>query len=80
MGDAAPLSGPDFTQGVARNTAGLFFFAGHGVQLEGLNYLIPIGATFATASDVKYRAVSADWILSRMDESRMEVKILILDA
>jgi len=32
----------DFTQGVVRNTAGLFFFAGHGVQLEGLNYLLPM--------------------------------------
>jgi hypothetical protein len=70
----------DFTQGVAQHTAGLVFFAGHGVQIEGLNYLIPVGATFGTASDVKYRAVLADWILSRMDESRMEVKILILDA
>jgi uncharacterized caspase-like protein len=69
-----------FTQGVARHTAGLFFFAGHGVQMEGLNYLIPVGAVFRMASDVKYRAVAADWILARMDESGMEVKILILDA
>ena len=69
-----------FTQGVARPTAGLFFFAGHGVQMEGLNYLIPVGAAFRMASDVKYRAVAADWILARMDESGMEVKILILDA
>jgi hypothetical protein len=70
----------DFTQGVAPHTVGLFFFAGHGVQIEGLNYLIPLGTTFETASDVKYRAVSADWLLARMDESGMEVKILILDA
>ena len=70
----------DFTQGVAGHTAGLFFFAGHGVQMDGLNYLIPIGASFKMASDVRYRAVSADWILARMDESGMGVKILILDA
>jgi Caspase domain len=70
----------DFTQGVAPQTAGLFFFAGHGVQIEGLNYLIPVGATFETTSDVKYRAVLADWISARMDESGMAVKILILDA
>jgi uncharacterized caspase-like protein len=70
----------DFTQSVTGHTAGLFFFAGHGVQIEGLNYLIPVGETFRMESDVKYRAVSADWILARMDESGMEVKILILDA
>jgi uncharacterized caspase-like protein len=70
----------DFTQGVAPHTVGLFFFAGHGVQMEGLNYLIPVGASFKMASDVKYRAVSADWLLARMDESGLGVKILILDA
>jgi uncharacterized caspase-like protein len=74
------LAVEDFTQGVVGHTAGLLFFAGHGVQMEGLNYLIPVGASFKMASDVKYRAVSADWILARMDESGMEVKILILDA
>jgi hypothetical protein len=69
-----------FTQGVPRGSAGLFFFAGHGVQIEGVNYLIPIGTRFQAASDVKYQAVAADWILARMEESGMDVKLLLLDA
>jgi Caspase domain len=69
-----------FTQGVPRGSAGLFFFAGHGVQIEGVNYLIPIGTRFKAASDVKYQAVAADWILARMEESGMDVKLLLLDA
>jgi uncharacterized caspase-like protein len=69
-----------FTQGVPRGSIGLFFFSGHGVQAEGVNYLVPIGARFSAASDVKYRAVAADWVLARMDESGMDVKLLILDA
>jgi caspase domain-containing protein len=69
-----------FTQGVPRGSAGLFFFAGHGVQIEGVNYLIPIGTRFMAASDVKYQAVAADWVLARMDESGMDVKLLLLDA
>ena len=69
-----------FTQEAPRGSAGLFFFAGHGVQIDGVNYLGPIGAQFSTASDVKYRAVAADWVLARMDESGMEVKLLLLDA
>jgi Caspase domain len=69
-----------FTQGVPRGSAGLFFFAGHGVQIEGVNYLIPIGTRFQAASDVKYQAVAADWVLARMEESGMDVKLLLLDA
>jgi len=35
---------------------------------------------FRSASDVKYHAVAVDWVLARMDESGMDVKLLILDA
>jgi uncharacterized caspase-like protein len=69
-----------FTRGVPRGSAGLFFFAGHGVQIDGVNYLLPIGAQLDAASDVKYHAVAADWVLARMDESGMDVKLLLLDA
>jgi hypothetical protein len=69
-----------FTRGVARGSAGLFFFSGHGVQIDGVNYLVPIGARLEAASDVKYHAVAADWVLARMDESGMDVKLLFLDA
>ena len=68
------------TRGAARGSAGLFFFSGHGVQLDGVNYLVPIGARLEAASDVKYHAVAADWVLARMDESGMDVKLLFLDA
>src|SRR5207249_490567 len=49
-------------------------------QIDGLNYLLPIGAVFTQPTDVKYHAVAADWILGRMDDSGMEVKLVILDA
>lgn len=69
-----------FTKVVPPGTAGLFFFAGHSAQLEGVNYLLPTGAVFSATSDVKPRAVAADWVLGRMDDAGMEVKLLILDA
>ncbi|HZM24901.1 MAG TPA: caspase family protein [Anaerolineales bacterium] len=69
-----------FTQRQPLGMAGLFFFSGHGVQIDGINYLVPIGARFSTSSDVKYHAVAADWVLARMDESGMDVKLLFLDA
>lgn len=70
----------DFTRGVPKGGIGLFYFSGHGVQIDGLNYLLPIGVEFTQPTDVKYHAVAADWILGRMDDTGMEVKLLILDA
>jgi uncharacterized caspase-like protein len=69
-----------FTQAAPRGSAGLFFFAGHGVQLDGVNYLIPVGAVFRAPVDVRTRAVSADWVLGHLEDSAMDVKLLILDA
>jgi uncharacterized caspase-like protein len=69
-----------FTHGVPPGSAGLFFFAGHGVQIDGGNYLVPIGARFSATSEVKDHAVAADGVLARMDESGMDVKLLLLDA
>ena len=45
----------DFTRGVPRGSVGLFFFSGHGVQIDGLNYLLPIGTRFTQPTDVNTR-------------------------
>jgi uncharacterized caspase-like protein len=70
----------DFTNRVPRGSVGLFYFSGHAAQIEGQNFLIPVGAALSEPSDAKYRAVAADWILARMDDTGMEVKLLIFDA
>jgi Caspase domain len=70
----------DFTSRVPRGSMGLFYFSGHGVQVEGFNYLIPIGGIFREPSDLRYHAVPADWVLARMDDAGMDMKVLILDA
>src|SRR5439155_6590914 len=43
---------------------GLFYFAGHGAQVEGANYLIPIGANVAHAVTAKAESVSAEQVLA----------------
>jgi uncharacterized caspase-like protein len=70
----------DFTRGAPSRSVGLFFFSGYGAQINGVNYLLPVGGTFNKESDVQSGAVVADRVLARMSESRMEVKIFILDA
>jgi uncharacterized caspase-like protein len=69
-----------FTEQLHQAGVGLFYYAGHGVQVEGVNFLVPIGARLNAAADVKYKAVSAGWILERMRDAGTPVSIMILDA
>lgn len=59
---------------------GLFYFAGHGVQVQGLNYLIPVDANLKNERTVEYDCVRVDRVLSHMEASKTEVNLLILDA
>jgi uncharacterized caspase-like protein len=59
---------------------GLFYFAGHGVQFEGSNYLVPVDADIGDEVDVKYEAVPAGKILDKMKLAGNDVNIVILDA
>jgi uncharacterized caspase-like protein len=59
---------------------GLFYYAGHGVQLSGRNYLIPTTANIEREGDVEIEAVSADWVIEQMRYARNALNIVILDA
>lgn len=60
--------------------AGLFFFAGHGLQVAGRNYLVPVDARLAAEQDVKYRCMDAGLVLGRMENAGNGLNIVILDA
>ncbi len=59
---------------------GLFYFAGHGVQVKGLNYLIPIDANLKNERTVEYDCVRVDRVLSHMEDSKNKVNLVVLDA
>lgn len=59
---------------------GLFYYAGHGVQVDGENYLIPVNANIESESDVRYKAVNIGQVLGKMGEARNGLNIVILDA
>jgi hypothetical protein len=46
---------------------GLFFYAGHGVQVNGHNYLIPVDAKLDGENDAEYDCVRADRVLAKME-------------
>lgn len=66
---------------VAGNEAvGLFYYAGHGVQSFGTNYLLPIDAVLTDAADLTLVAVQAEAVLRQMASARNRTNIVILDA
>lgn len=70
----------DFGNRLKRGGVGLFYYAGHGVQVNGVNYLIPIGAKVNKESDVRYKAVDAGRILDEMANANNVMNIVLLDA
>ena len=59
---------------------GLFYFAGHGVQYHGRNYLIPVEAKITHATDLEHDSVDVARVLGRMDHASTALNIVILDA
>jgi uncharacterized caspase-like protein len=59
---------------------GLFFYAGHGVQIGGANYLIPVGAEMSREADAEIEAVNANWVLQQMQFAGNNINIVLLDA
>ena len=72
FGDRMAAAGGDATS--------LFFYAGHGLQLAGQNYLIPIRANISRERDVDIEAISLETVLKQMAWAESKVNIVILDA
>ncbi|MBF0541507.1 MAG: caspase family protein [Nitrospirae bacterium] len=70
----------EFGNKIKNGGVGLFYYAGHGVQVNGQNYLIPINASIDTQEVVEVEAMSADYVLARMDAAKNRLNIVILDA
>jgi len=65
---------------LGENSVGLFYYAGHGVQVKGHNFLIPIEAELDRAADVEIEGVNANWILTQMEDAKSAINLVILDA
>jgi len=59
---------------------GLFYYAGHGIQVAGANYLLPVDARIESESDVRFEAVDAGRVLGKMQDADNRLNIVILDA
>jgi Caspase domain/Domain of unknown function (DUF4189) len=58
----------------------LFYYAGHGVQVNGSNYLVPVGANPTREADVDFQMVDINLVLRQMQGSGTRLNMVILDA
>jgi Uncharacterized conserved protein len=70
----------EFGQKLRGGGQGLFYFAGHGIQLRGRNYLIPVEADIQSEADVEDQGVDASLVLGLMDEANNGLNVVIMDA
>ncbi|MGE0423027.1 MAG: caspase family protein [Reyranellaceae bacterium] len=70
----------EFAGKITPGGVGLFYFAGHGFQVRGANYLVPVDAALNTEYDVKYETLDINDVLGRLDEARARLSLVILDA
>lgn len=59
---------------------GFFYYAGHGIQMRGHNYLVPVDATLTNESDTKYECVDAGVVLGKMEDAGNGANVVVLDA
>ncbi len=72
FGDQLRAGGPE--------AVGLFYFAGHGMQIKGRNFLIPVGADIVHEDEVPYAALDAQAVLDKMEAAGNGTNLVILDA
>jgi hypothetical protein len=72
FGDRLSKAGPDAT--------GLFYYAGHGLQVDGVNYLVPVDADITREAEVEIDAVEAGLVLKQMAFAGSRVNIVVLDS
>jgi hypothetical protein len=57
----------------------VIYFAGHGIEIGGINYLIPVDARLETDRDVQFEGISLDRVLAAVEGAR-KLRVVMLDA
>ena len=70
----------EFAKVMEGATAAVFFYAGHGIQYRGQNYLVPTDAKLTTEASIAFNAMPVSQIIDTMDEAKLRHKFIILDA
>jgi tetratricopeptide (TPR) repeat protein len=70
----------EFFEELKKGSVGLFYYAGHGMQSEGENYLVPVDAEVEIEQDLRFKTLPLGQVLGRMEAAGNDMNIVILDA
>src|SRR5215470_3707151 len=70
----------EFGRQVVGADVAMFYYAGHGVQVRGSNYLVPVGANPTREADVDFQMVDVNLVLRQMEDSGTRLNLVVLDA
>jgi uncharacterized caspase-like protein len=70
----------EFGRKIVDSDAALFYYAGHGLQVKGQNYIIPVNANIESESQVPYQSININQVLDEMDNGKSHSNIVMLDA
>lgn len=70
----------EFGDRIKAGSVGLFYFAGHGIQIKGRNFLLPVGSDIQREDEVEDESVDVNLILEKMEAAGNRLNIVVLDA
>jgi len=70
----------DFGDRLKQGGVGLFYYAGHGLQIGGVNYLVPVEARINRESDIRHETLDLGKVIHEMANTNNGLNIVILDA
>jgi uncharacterized caspase-like protein len=70
----------EFGRRLDQNTVALYYYSGHGIQVKGENYVVPVDAAIENEEEVEYGTVNVGLVMAQMEAARSRVNIVFLDA
>src|SRR5580704_10314233 len=70
----------EFGKNLPGADVGMFYYAGHGVQIRGTNFLVPIGANPTREADADFQMIDVGSVLRQMESSGTKLNLVVLDA
>jgi uncharacterized caspase-like protein len=70
----------EFGDKLGKTSNGVFYYAGHGLQVRGRNFLVPVDADIAREDEVQFSALDLGAVMDKLDTARNPVNVVILDA
>lgn len=70
----------DFGRALGGAEVALFYYSGHGLQVQGVNWLVPVDANPSRPQDLDFQMLDADLVLRQMDGAGTRLNLIVLDA